>query len=111
MMPPTPPPWQDFKKGREPRGASGLALPSRTGRGAPGKRAVFRAGRIQATRKAKQMTLEETLEILGANDLEVDTKKKRAASGEEVSLPAAPPSGKPSKLSRLFERLSERLGT
>ena len=57
------------------------------------------------------MTLEETLEILGANTLEVDVRKKGATEGIDVPAPSAPPSGKPSKLSRLFERLSERLGT
>ena len=98
-------------RSREASGDGKPALPTRTGRGAPGKRAVFRAGRVHAARKTRQMTLEETLEILGANDLEVDARKKRATDEIEVPAPAAPPSGKPSKLSRLFERLSERLGT
>jgi hypothetical protein len=101
-------------KSREPRDDSKPELPTRSGRGAPGKRAVFRAGRIHAARKTKQMTLEETLEILGANTLEADARKKRPpVNGAEVEVPtpAAPPTGKTSKLSRLFERLSERLGT
>lgn len=99
------------KSGREVRGESKPALASRPGRGAPGKRAVFRAGRIHAKSKAKQMTLEETLEILGANDLAVEPPEGRAANGEAALAPAAPAHGKPSRLSRLFERLSERLGT
>lgn len=102
------------RKSREASGDGKPVLPTRTGRGAPGKRAVFRAGRVHAARKTRQMTLEETLEILGANDLEVDARKKRATDGveaPEIPAPAVPPSGKPSKLSRLFERLSERLGT
>jgi hypothetical protein len=101
---------QGSKKRRESSGEGKAALPARSGRGAPGKRAVFRAGRIHATRKAKSMTLEQTLEILGANDLEVDARKARAANTEGAAAAPAP-AGKPSKLSRLFERLSERLGT
>lgn len=95
----------------EPRSDARPGLSSRPSRGAPGKRAVFRPGRIHAKLKAKSMTLEETLEILGANDLEVEPRGRAAAGGEDAPTPAAPPAGKPSRLSRLFERLSERLGT
>ena len=69
---------------------------------------VVRAGRIHARSKAKPLTLEETLEILGANDLQVETEERKstddpASVGQEKA--------KPSKLSRLFDRLAERLGT
>ena len=93
------------------RGGAAPAIPRRPSRGAPGKRAVFRAGRVHARSKVKNMTLEQTLEILGANDLAVETPEKRVANGDEAVAPVAPAPSKPSKLSRLFERLSERLGT
>jgi hypothetical protein len=82
-------------------------------RGPPGKRVVVRrVGQVHAARRVKPMTLEETLEILGANQLEVEGGASRRSSGDpslrHVRLERV--KGKPSKLSRLFDRLSERLG-
>jgi hypothetical protein len=96
--------------------APGPALPGRPTRGAPGKRAKLRPGaatRVQANAKAKALTLEETLEILGAGELQVDDGRKALINDSGVrhlQLEAAKP-GKPSRLGKLFERLAERLGT
>jgi hypothetical protein len=92
------------------------AGPGRPAHGAPGKRAKLRAGtgaRVQAKAKAKPMTLEETLEILGAGELEVDEGHKALINDSGVrhlQVEAVKP-GKSSRLGKLFERLAERLGT
>jgi hypothetical protein len=99
-----------------PAAAPRPVIPGRPSRGAPGKRAKLRPGtaaRVQAKAKAKPMTLEETLEILGAGELQIDDGRKALINDSGVrhlQLEAAKP-GKPSKLARLFERLAERLGT
>jgi hypothetical protein len=100
-----------------PGGATpGPATPARPTRGAPGKRAKLRpasATRVQAKAKAKPMTLEETLEILGASELQIDDGRKALINDSGVrhlQLEAARP-GKPSRLGKLFEKLAERLGT
>jgi hypothetical protein len=96
--------------------APGPASPGRPTRGAPGKRAKLRPGaakRVQANAKAKPLTLEETLEILGAGELQVDDGRTALINDSGVrhlQLEAAKP-GKPSRLGKLFERLAERLGT
>jgi hypothetical protein len=88
------------------------ALPRAT-RPAPGKRAKLRPGAtVQGRTRVKPKTLEQTLEILGANLLEVEDE--RAASINDsgvrhVRLEVA--KDKPSKLSRLLDRLSERTGS
>ena len=94
----------------------GPATPGRPTRGAPGKRAKLRpaaATRVQAKAKAKPMTLEETLEILGASELQIDDGRKALINDSGVrhlQFEAAKPD-KPSRLGKLFERLAERLGT
>ncbi len=48
----------------------------RPSRGAPGKRVkVRKLGQVSATAHVKPKTLEETLEILGANQLQVDNER------------------------------------
>ena len=104
-----------------PAGAKGAparpaAAGQRTGRGAPGKRAKLRTPAQMATRqaKAKKLTLEETLEILGAGELKVDDGRVALINSETAANAAAPrpqpAKAKPSRLGRLFERLSERIG-
>jgi hypothetical protein len=102
-----------IKAPKQPRAAAQSA--PRPKRGAPGKRVVVRrVGQVHAQRKVKPMTLEETLEILGANQLEVEggaaapQRSADEAGVRQVQLERI--KGKPSKLSRLFDRLSERLG-
>jgi hypothetical protein len=92
-----------------------LAAGPRTGKGAPGKRAKLRTPAQAAARaKPKKLTLEETLEILGAGDLKVDDGRGELLNTDTAANAAAPKSapskGKASRLGRLFERLSERIG-
>jgi hypothetical protein len=101
----------EIKPSRQAQRGAAPAVPGRSPRGAPGKRAVVRPGRVNARSKAKPMTLEETLEILGANSLEVESEARRKDGGSVRPAHAASGKDKPSKLSRLFDRLSERLGS
>jgi hypothetical protein len=82
-------------------------------RGAPGKRAkVRKPGQVNAHTPVKPKTLEETLEILGANQLKVDDEPGASINDSGVrhlSLQTA--KTRPSKLSRLIGRLSERMGS
>jgi hypothetical protein len=84
----------------------------RPARGAPGKRAKLRAGRqVNGRAKSKPMTLEETLEILGAGKLEMDDGRRALINDSAPRAPSPEPAkGKPSRFGRLLERLSERLG-
>jgi hypothetical protein len=57
------------------------------------------------------MTLEETLEILGAGKLEMDDGRRALINDSAPRAPSREPAkGKPSRFGRLLERLSERLG-
>jgi hypothetical protein len=82
-------------------------------RGAPGKRAKVRAGRpINGRAKTKPMTLEETLEILGAGELKIDDGRRALINDSTPRQSSADASKeKPSRFGRLLERLSERLGS
>jgi len=98
-----------------PRAPGARAAPGpRTGRGAPGKRAKLRNPAATSAGKPKKLTLEETLEILGAGDLKVDDGRGALINSETAANAAAPKpqasKGKPSRLGRLFVRLSERIG-
>ncbi len=94
--------------------AASAAAPAaaRSPRGAPGKRAKLRTGRqVNGRAKSKPMTLEETLEILGAGQLQVDDGRQPLINDSTPRAPAQDPAkGKPSRFGRLLERLSERLG-
>jgi hypothetical protein len=86
---------------------------TRAPRGAPGKRARLRtqSSAVKASARVKPMTLEETLEILGAGELQVDDNRAPLIN----DTGAAPAKPKParnraSRLGRLLERLSERMG-
>jgi hypothetical protein len=104
-----------------PRGAAAVSPPAkgprmiggRPTRGAPGKRAkVRKPGQIDARTPVKPKTLEETLEILGANQLQVDDGKGASINDSGVRhLSLERGKGRPSKLSRLIGRLSERMGS
>jgi len=118
------PPKQQFEfiedKSRTlPPGATPGATPgsdaARAARAAPGKRAKLRtqSGAVKASARVKPKTLEETLEILGAGELQVDDSRAPLIN----NTGAAPAKPKPvrnkasSRLGRLFERLSERRGS
>jgi hypothetical protein len=82
---------------------------------APGKRAKLRPGRASAVVRASKprtMTLEETLEILGAGELKMDDGRRALINNDAAARAAsADAKGKPSRFGRLLERLSERLGS
>jgi hypothetical protein len=107
-------------KTAKPGGAVQLrpGVPVRATRGAPGKRAKQRPpGQVHARTRARPMTLEETLEILGAGALQVDegrdTPGHTQGHDPGTSRPGAGAGAggkaKASRLSRLIERLSDRL--
>jgi hypothetical protein len=89
------------------------ALAARGGRVAPGKRAKLRPGRaaMAARAKPKAMTLEETLEILGAGQLKMDDGRRPLINDDGRGAAAEASKNKPSRFGRLLERLSERLGS
>jgi hypothetical protein len=99
-------------KTAKPGGAVQLrpGVPVRATRGAPGKRAKQRPpGQVHARTRARPMTMEETLEILGAGALQVDEGRDTAGHDPGTSRPGADGKAKASRLSRLIERLSDRL--
>jgi hypothetical protein len=85
----------------------------RSTRGAPGKRAKLRAGRqVNGRARSKAMTLEETLEILGAGSLQIEDSRRPLINEDAPRGGATEQAkGKPSRFGRLLERLSERLGS
>jgi hypothetical protein len=106
----------DFIEDNKPQGpvrASGNATPARGPRVAPGKRAKLRPGRaaMAARAKPKTMTLEETLEILGAGQLKMDDGRRPLINNDARGAAADASKNKPSRFGRLLERLSERLGS
>jgi len=87
------------------------AATGRAGSGPPGKRAKFRSVRqVNGRAKAKPLTLEETLEILGADQLEINDERA-ATINDTAGQRRTPERRRSSRLGRLLGRLSERLGT
>jgi hypothetical protein len=85
---------------------------ARAAGGPPGKRAKLRPGRqVNARTRVKAKTLEETLEILGAGQLEVDDGRGPTIndSGSRPVRSEGAKGAKSSRIGRLLERLSERL--
>jgi hypothetical protein len=93
-----------------PRPGSGSLRPAKT---APGKRAKLRTqGAVSGRARTKPMTLEETLEILGAGELRMDDGRAPLIDESvEAHARAKPAKNKSSRLGKLFERLSERIGS
>jgi hypothetical protein len=81
-------------------------------RNAPGKRAKLRTqSAVNGRARTKPMTLEETLEILGAGELKMDDGRIPLINESGAGQPRPKPAkNKASRLGRLFERLSERIG-
>jgi hypothetical protein len=86
---------------------------ARGARVAPGKRAKLRPGRaaMAARAKPKAMTLEETLEILGAGQLKMEDGRRPLINNDARGVAVEASKNKPSRFGRLLERLSERLGS
>ncbi len=106
----------DFIEDNKPQGpvrGLGNAAAARGPRVAPGKRAKLRPGRaaMAARSKPKAMTLEETLEILGAGQLKMDDGRRPLINNDARGAAAEASKNKPSRFGRLLERLSERLGS
>lgn len=79
----------------------------------PGKRAKARPGAAKKSGKTKrEISLEETLEILGASELQIDNGRGELLndSGVRHLHLEAGKSRRGSKLGRLIDRLAERLG-
>jgi hypothetical protein len=68
-----------------------------------------RGNRVQASEKRSPKTLEETLEILGADELQIEGAKKKPVSGGAVRHLDVKVQ-KNSAFSRLLDRLAERKG-
>ncbi len=84
------------------------AAKPRTAARVPSKRAAKGpAGRVRARDKRSPQTLEETLEILGADELEIDDRRVSGASSNGVR-PLRVPERRNSPFSKLLDRLSER---
>jgi hypothetical protein len=74
----------------------------------PGKRAGrASAVRVRARDKRMPQTLEETLEILGADQLEIDDKHHRGVESSSGAQPKAPVR-RSSPFTKLLDRLAER---
>jgi hypothetical protein len=103
----------DDNKPQVPGRALGNAPAARGARVAPGKRAKLRPGRaaMAARAKPKAMTLEETLEILGAGQLKMEDGRRPLINNDGRGAAAETSKNKPSRFGRLLERLSERLGS
>jgi hypothetical protein len=101
---------EDKEPGLPPLAKPGAGVPRAAAR-APGKRAKLRT-QVNARARTKPMTLEETLEILGAGELKMDDGRAPLINDSSVAQPRAQPTrNKASRLGRLFERLSERMGS
>ena len=100
-------------KAQVPARPPGNAPAARGARVAPGKRAKLRPGRaaMAARSRPKAMTLEETLEILGAGQLQMDDGRRPLINNDGRGAAAEAARSKPSRFGRLLERLSERLGS
>jgi hypothetical protein len=114
-VPATPPRTQfEFIEDREltpPPGTKPGSGSARPARSAPGKRAKLRTqSGVNGRPRTKPMTLEETLEILGAGELKMDDGRQPLINDSGVGR-AKPAKNKSSRLGRLFERLSERMGS
>jgi hypothetical protein len=103
----------DDNKPQGPARAAGNAAAARGGRVAPGKRAKLRPGRaaMAARAKPKAMTLEETLEILGAGQLKMEDGRRPLINNDGRTATVESSKNKTSRFGRLLERLSERLGS
>jgi hypothetical protein len=84
-------------------------------RATPGKRAKLRnapgakpAGR--RTTPNRQLSLEETLEILGAGELQMESNRRRDLLSESAVRDRKRPEASTSRFGRLINRLAERLG-
>lgn len=81
--------------------------PVRTLRPVPASTTAAAATQVQARERRSPQTLEETLEILGANDLAIDEGRDSVIEGRSSAPPPRPERSAP--FTRLLERLGERV--
>ena len=82
-------------------------------RASPGKRAKLRgapAGKPGGKRANRPLSLEETLEILGAGELQMESGRRRDLLSESAVRDRKQPAASGSRFGRLINRLAERLG-
>jgi hypothetical protein len=96
----------EFIEDKQPSQAA--APGGRAARAAPGKRAKSRLPRQLSTRtRNRSMSLEETLEILGAGELKMEEARRASINDALNKISATDGSkGKTSRFGRLLERLS-----
>ena len=95
-------------------GAAAVAAVGMTARATPGKRAKLRTapgGKPGGKRPtaSRPLSLEETLEILGAGDLQIDNGRRELLN-DSAQHDRKTPAPRGSRFSRLINRLAERLG-
>ncbi|MGH8151083.1 MAG: hypothetical protein ACRETB_14055, partial [Steroidobacteraceae bacterium] len=74
---------------------------------APRRAAKRSSNRVLARDRRSPQTLEETLEILGADQLEIEQRGANG-SGRKAAQPAKPPARRNSPFTKLLDRLSEK---
>jgi hypothetical protein len=84
-------------------------------RPSPGKRAKLRnpPGSKPVSKRSgpnRQLSLEETLEILGAGELQMESNRRRELLSESAVRDRKAPAQSTSRFGRLINRLAERLG-
>jgi len=106
-----PPPGPRAVASATPAEQAAIAAVGMTTRAAPGKRAKLRAAPAAKSggKRPRALSLEETLEILGAGELQIDNGRGELMNDKARSdrKQAAPSS---SRFGRLINRLAERLG-
>ncbi len=89
------------------RAAERPKAPVRALRPASASKTAAAVTQVQARERRSPQTLEETLEILGANDLAIDEGRDSAIEGRTGAQPPRPERSAP--FTRLLERLGERV--
>jgi hypothetical protein len=94
------------------KAAAGTVTPRRGPKLAPGKRAKYRTGRQPKAAATGKLSLEETLEILGANSLQIDQGRGELLndSGIHRVSKGGAKGQRGSSLLSLIDRLTERFG-
>ena len=92
--------------------AAGGVAARRAGKLAPGKRAKYRAGRQAKPAATGKLSMEETLEILGANNLQIDKGRGELLNDSGINRisKGGAKGQRGSSLLSLIDRLTERFG-
>jgi hypothetical protein len=106
-----PPPGPRAVAKATPAEQAAIAAVGMTTRAAPGKRAKLRAAPATkaAGKRPRALSLEETLEILGAGELQIDNGRGELMN-DKARSDRKQPAPSSSRFGRLINRLAERLG-